>query len=27
VPFIMRRRRWKPDDGADPAKPARPDKK
>jgi len=21
VPFIMRRRRWKPDDGADPAKP------
>jgi hypothetical protein len=26
VPFIMRRRRWKPDDGATPAKPRKPDK-
>ena len=24
VPFIMRRRRWKPDDGATPAKPRKP---
>jgi len=26
VPFIMRRRRWRPDDGAEPAKGAKPDR-